>query len=120
MRFPHQQTTGSQHAGVVGHAGRHVLHLFILPSSATQVKVSLYHRRAIMIEVIIVGGSVGGLACAHALLKSGNFRITVLERASSIKAAGAVSFKLLLSVHMLECTVSCRYQSSDLMHAMIH
>ena len=43
-------------------------------------------------DVIIVGGSCGGLACAHALLKSGKCRVTVLERAPSITAAGAVMF----------------------------
>ncbi|CAK0787599.1 hypothetical protein CVIRNUC_010821 [Coccomyxa viridis] len=40
-------------------------------------------------DVIIVGGSCGGLACAHALLGSGKCRVTVLERAPSITAAGA-------------------------------
>ena len=43
-------------------------------------------------DVIIVGGSCGGLACAHALLGSGKCRVTVLERAPSITAAGAVMF----------------------------
>ena len=43
-------------------------------------------------DVIIVGGSCGGLACAHALLGSGKCRVTVLERAPSITAAGAVIF----------------------------
>ena len=42
------------------------------------------------LDVIIVGGSCGGLACAHALLGSAKCRVTVLERASSITAAGAV------------------------------
>lgn len=41
-------------------------------------------------NIVIVGGSCGGLACAHALLKAG-CHVTVLERASSITAAGAVS-----------------------------
>ena len=41
-------------------------------------------------DVIIVGGSCGGLACAHALLGTGKCRVTVLERASSVTAAGAV------------------------------
>ena len=43
------------------------------------------------IDVVIIGGSCGGLACAHALLKTGRCNVTVLERASSISAAGAVS-----------------------------
>ena len=42
------------------------------------------------LEVIIIGGSVGGLACAHALLQAGNCSITIFERASSVSAAGAV------------------------------
>ncbi|CAL8464618.1 g4153 [Coccomyxa elongata] len=41
------------------------------------------------VNVIIIGGSVGGLACAHALLKSGRNNVTVFERASAINAAGA-------------------------------
>ena len=42
------------------------------------------------LDIIIIGGSCGGLACAHALLKTGLCKITVLERASSISEAGAV------------------------------
>ena len=44
------------------------------------------------LHVIIIGGSVGGLACAHALLQAGNCNITIFERASSVSgsAAGAV------------------------------
>lgn len=42
------------------------------------------------VDVTIIGGSVGGLACAHALLKSGRGSVTVFERASAISAAGAV------------------------------
>lgn len=42
------------------------------------------------LDVIVVGGSCGGLACAHALLKTGCCNVTVFERASSIAAAGAV------------------------------
>ena len=42
------------------------------------------------VRVVIVGGSVGGLACAHALLQAGTCTVTVFERASSISAAGAV------------------------------
>ena len=40
--------------------------------------------------VTIIGGSVCGVACAHALLQAGNCHVTVYERASSISAAGAV------------------------------
>ncbi|KAK9828478.1 hypothetical protein WJX72_000211 [[Myrmecia] bisecta] len=40
------------------------------------------------VRVVVVGGSIGGLACAHALLKAG-FEVTVLERASHIASAGA-------------------------------
>ncbi|KAK9811813.1 hypothetical protein WJX72_010600 [[Myrmecia] bisecta] len=40
------------------------------------------------LEVLIVGGSIAGLACAHALLKQG-CRVTVLERSITIAAAGA-------------------------------
>ncbi len=47
------------------------------------------------VNVIIIGGSVGGLACAHALLKSGSNIVTVFERASAISAAGAVGSQLL-------------------------
>ena len=43
--------------------------------------------------VVVVGGSIGGLSCALALLKLG-CNITVLEKASSITAAGAVSAAL--------------------------
>ena len=42
------------------------------------------------IKVTIIGGSVCGVACAHALLQAGNCLVTVYERASSISAAGAV------------------------------
>ncbi len=41
-------------------------------------------------NVTIIGGSVCGVACAHALLQAGNCLVTVYERASSISAAGAV------------------------------
>jgi 2-polyprenyl-6-methoxyphenol hydroxylase-like FAD-dependent oxidoreductase len=44
----------------------------------------------VSMSIVIVGGSCGGLACAHALLKAG-CHVTVFERASSITAAGAVS-----------------------------
>ena len=40
-------------------------------------------------RVIIVGGSIAGCACAHALLKIG-YEVVVLERATSVTAAGAV------------------------------
>jgi len=40
-------------------------------------------------KVIIVGGSICGCACAHALLKNG-CEVVVLERATSVTAAGAV------------------------------
>jgi len=42
-------------------------------------------------KVIIVGGSICGCACAHALLKIG-CEVVVLERATSVTAAGAVCF----------------------------
>lgn len=48
-----------------------------------------------LLDVIVVGGSCGGLACAHALMKTGRCKLTVLERASSISAAGAVSEPLI-------------------------
>lgn len=44
------------------------------------------------VDVFIIGGSIGGLACAHALLKTGSCNITVFERAKAISAAGAVSY----------------------------
>ena len=40
-------------------------------------------------RVIIVGGSIAGTACAHALLKIG-CEVIVFERATSVTAAGAV------------------------------
>lgn len=43
-----------------------------------------------MLQVVVVGGSIGGISCALALLKLG-CNVTVLEKASSITAAGAVS-----------------------------
>ncbi len=43
------------------------------------------------LDVVIIGGSVGGLACAHALLKTMSCKVTVFERAKAISAAGAVS-----------------------------
>ena len=51
------------------------------------------------LDVVIVGGSCGGLACAHALLKTERCNVTVLERASSISAAGAVR-RHLTSLHL--------------------
>ncbi len=55
------------------------------------------------VDVIVIGGSVGGLACAHALLKSGRCSVTVFERASAISAAGAVGshpFRLLFHMYV--------------------
>lgn len=43
-----------------------------------------------VLDVVVVGGSIGGVSCALALLKQG-CKVTVLEKASSITAAGAVS-----------------------------
>lgn len=42
------------------------------------------------LRVIVIGGSIAGLSCAHALLKSGVCSsLTVLEKARSLTAAGA-------------------------------
>ena len=46
-------------------------------------------------RVIVVGGSIAGCACAHALLKIG-CEVIVLERATSVTAAGAVRTHLLV------------------------
>ena len=43
-----------------------------------------------VLDVVVVGGSIGGVSCALALLKQG-CKVIVLEKASSITAAGAVS-----------------------------
>lgn len=40
-------------------------------------------------RAVIVGGSVGGLITAHALIKAG-WEVTVLEQSPSISPAGAV------------------------------
>jgi NADPH-dependent 2,4-dienoyl-CoA reductase/sulfur reductase-like enzyme len=63
----------------------------VMPSSATPdgEQVACEGEK---VDVVIVGGSVGGLACAHALLRSGRCTVTVFERASAIKAAGAVRY----------------------------
>lgn len=42
------------------------------------------------LEVVVIGGSVGGLAAAHALLRAG-CSVTVFERSQRVAAAGAVS-----------------------------
>ena len=42
-----------------------------------------------IMRVIVVGGSIAGTACAHALLKIG-CEVIVFERATSVTAAGAV------------------------------
>ena len=58
-------------------------------------------------KAIIVGGSICGCACAHALLKIG-CEVVVLERATSVTAAGAVcsptySAEHLPSAYNLKC-----------------
>ena len=45
------------------------------------------------LEALVVGGSIGGLMAAHALLKAG-CTVAVLERAPSVSSAGAVSDQL--------------------------
>jgi heterodisulfide reductase subunit A-like polyferredoxin len=42
------------------------------------------------LEVVIIGGSVGGLSVAHALLRAG-CSVNVYERAEKVASAGAVS-----------------------------
>ncbi len=61
------------------------------------------------LDVIIIGGSCGGLACAHALLKRGRCKVTVLERASSISAAGAVSGPFIISGSGVSQALFIRY-----------
>jgi 2-polyprenyl-6-methoxyphenol hydroxylase-like FAD-dependent oxidoreductase len=50
------------------------------------------------IRVIIIGGSIAGLCCAHALLKSGVCRVMVLERAKELQSCGAG-----LAIDQLSC-----------------
>lgn len=45
------------------------------------------------LDVVVIGGSVGGLAVAHALLRAG-CSVIVCERAERVAAAGAVSLGL--------------------------
>lgn len=40
-------------------------------------------------RVVVVGGSIAGLSCAHALRKAGWLEVVVFERARSVTAAGA-------------------------------
>lgn len=40
-------------------------------------------------RVVVVGGSIAGLCCAHSLLRSEWLEVLVFERARSVTAAGA-------------------------------
>lgn len=40
-------------------------------------------------RVVVVGGSIAGLSCAHALLKAEWCEVIVFEKARSVSAAGA-------------------------------
>ena len=58
------------------------------------------------LTAVVVGGSVGGLAAAHALLQAG-LKVTVMERAALIKGShtGAVNYcKNLLLQGLCETT----------------
>ena len=48
------------------------------------------------LDVLVIGGSIGGVSCALSLLKVRGCKVTVLERASSISAAGAVRLPCIL------------------------
>ncbi|CAM6096248.1 unnamed protein product [Calypogeia fissa] len=50
------------------------------------------------LRVIIIGGSVAGLCCAHALLRSGVCRVMVLEKAKSLTDTGTG-----LAIDQLSC-----------------
>lgn len=51
------------------------------------------------LRVIIIGGSIAGLCCAHALLKSGVCRVMVLEKARALSAAAEAG----LAIDKLSC-----------------
>ncbi|KAL2631628.1 hypothetical protein R1flu_016314 [Riccia fluitans] len=40
------------------------------------------------LRVVVIGGSIAGLSCAHALLKTGVCRVMVIERARAISGSG--------------------------------
>lgn len=42
-----------------------------------------------MKKVVVVGGSIAGLSCAHAFLKAKGWEVVVLEKARSVSSAGA-------------------------------
>lgn len=60
-----------------------------------------HERGGKYLRVVIIGGSITGLSCAHALLKAGvcsRQTVTVLERARKLTSAGAGIGLDLLSV----------------------
>ena len=73
-----------------------LVQMHLQPDTYCQPSIAKAHRISAqgllskyIMRVIIVGGSIAGCACAHALLKIG-CEVVVLERATSVTAAGAV------------------------------
>ena len=63
------------------------------------------------INAIVIGGSIGGLSCAHALLHAG-CRVQVFERSSRISPAGAVRS------HMLSTATKCNEDALGMQQVM--
>lgn len=49
--------------------------------------VAIPRQASLALEIVIVGGSIAGLACAYALAKAGH-RVRVLERSDAIDNVG--------------------------------